>query len=264
MILSNIGKKLFKKCLQHPNRDFYSGKREKCKTEKCFLCDKIIPVPRSDDISALPCALMLFPWCPFTAIRARREFRSVFYVLYTYAESQARGEESAPRWRRHPTNGVKTRDVPAISTYAAGDHPHATCVTFFSLPLPPLLSPLPAYTFPLRFPPSSSPTEREFPRLHPVSRPTGPLLRPADQSPTGFMSRLDLTNGHYTLPVLLCHICKKLLRDRGGGGRKFRKMFRIISCKMRLQAVYVTISLCPFLERIKGIKSQSNRIHDHF
>lgn len=63
------------------------------------------------------------------------------------------------------------------STYAAGDHPHATCVTFFSLPpFSPLLR---TSSSPPLFPPPLLPGS--------VSSPPGlgplPLLRPAHQSP---------------------------------------------------------------------------------
>lgn len=95
------------------------------------------------------------------------------------------------------------------STYAAGDHPHATCVTFFSFRLPPFLHP--PFLFSSSF---SSLSPRiffflfffllQFSRLQffsfLISNAVSLSLHPCRFVPFyGFTSRADFTNGH-TVP----------------------------------------------------------------
>lgn len=169
---------------------------------------------------------MLFPWCPFLLF-ARREFRS---VLYTPREpvKEASYERSKNAWRtcdlRICRRGPPARNLRHLLSFASR-----------------LLSPSaatfpPPFVFLLPLPPSVC-------FLATRSRPTAPLLRPADQSRTGFMSRPDFTNGRYPCSgafrcvrrrtrLYLPQLQKIAVGKKAEG--MIQKMFRIISCKLSI------------------------------
>lgn len=142
------------------------------------------------------------------------------------------------------------------STYAAGDHPHATCVTFFFLP--PVFSHLPP-ALPFVFLSSTSSESERFLR-HPGLGPLPPFCGLRIKAATGFMSRPDFTNGRYpsTFPVRRARLPLPRLQKNC---REERRMPKNVSYNfMQNETLHKDLYLKSAGEKKKRKKSIKHRI----